>query len=829
MKKLDLNGIWELREWPSGTSIEAVVPGSVMNDLLRNGLMEDPFYRDNEDVATKISEKDYQYQRKFTVDEELLRSDRVVLIAEGIDTLSEVQVNGQFVARTDNMHHSHEWDVKPFLRAGENEITVTLFSPIRYIQEKQAARPLQGMGDGAIAGYPHIRKAHYMFGWDWGPQLPDLGIWRDIYIAAWNAARIEDVYLTQDHRDNSVLVTANVKVEMFRSVPSAWKLRVRVTDPDGAIRSEEVDVNFAADVLERSIAIEIDQPQLWWPNGMGEQPLYQVEVSLLDEAGSVQDEQSCTIGLRTITVRNEDDQWGKSFEFVVNGVPIFAKGANYIPEDNIIARVTRDRTEKLIQDCVAANFNMIRVWGGGYYPSNDFYELCDQYGLIVWQDFMFACSAYELTEEFKASIVKEVEDNVKRLRHHASLGLWCGNNEVESAWTDWGWPDDPQLKQDYIEIFERIIPDLLQRLDPNTFYWPSSPSTSGSFEDPNNFDSGDVHYWSVWHGGKPFTDYRNYYFRFCSEFGFQSFPSIKTIQSFTLPEDRNIFSYVMEKHQKNGTANGRILSYLSENYLYPTDLSTLVYASQLMQAEAMKYGVEHWRRNRGRCMGSLYWQLNDCWPVASWSSIDSYGRWKALHYYAKRFYAPILLSIHEEGASAEIHVTNDTMEPFEAAVHWKLRKNNSEVLKEGTVSGRVEKLSSSKLAVLNFEEELTPEMRRETYLECSLLADSTGKASSYATVLFVKPKHFKFVNPKLSFTAKEEADRFIISVQANGGFAKNIELDFEDWDAVFSDNYFDLSAGEERDIILWKKDLSADCSVEELAERLKLRSVYDIG
>ena len=371
-------------------------------------------------------------------------------------------------------------------------------------------------------------------------------------------------------------------------------------------------------------------------------------------------------------------------------------GANYIPEDNLLARTSFEKTEKLLKDSVEANFNMVRIWGGGHYPEDYFFDLCDRLGLIVWQDFMFACSAYQLTDEFLDTVKKEAVDNIKRLRHHASLGIWCGNNEVEEGWVYWGWPQDPKRKTDYIKLFEFILPDIVKEHDPETFYWSSSPSSGGGFDEPRDPNRGDMHYWEVWHGLKPFTEYRKYFFRFCSEFGFQSFPALKTVESFTLPEDRNIFSHVMESHQKNSGANGKILYYLSENFLYPKDFDSLLYASQLLQAEAIKYGVEHWRRNRGRCMGSLYWQLNDCWPVASWSSIDSFGRWKALHYFAKKFYSPILLSIEEEGKTASIHVTNETMQDVQGLIEWKLRTNTSEVLKEGLAEINVEKLSARK-------------------------------------------------------------------------------------------------------------------------------------
>ena len=401
------------------------------------------------------------------------------------------------------------------------------------------------------------------------------------------------------------------------------------------------------------------------------------------------------IGLRTMTIHREKDQWGESFAHQVNGINVFAMGADYIPEDNLITRVDRTRTERLLRDCVAANFNTIRVWGGGYYPSDDFYDLCDELGLIVWQDFMFACAVYELSEEFEKNICFELIDNIKRLRHHASLGLWCGNNEMEMFVDRGTWVSSFKQKSDYVKMYQYLFPKILKEYDPNTFYWPASPSSGGDFDEPNSPNRGDVHYWDVWHGDKPFSEYRKFFFRYASEFGFQSFPNLKTVKSFTIPEDRNIFSYVMEKHQRNNAANGKIMNYMAQTFLYPTDFSTILYASQLLQAEAIKYGVEHWRRNRGRCMGAIYWQLNDCWPVASWASIDYFGRWKALHYYAKRFFAPVAISCCEEGIMTQntnvnaepypveksIHlcVENETMQPFYGEVRWSLRLPDSTV------------------------------------------------------------------------------------------------------------------------------------------------------
>ncbi|WP_117168643.1 beta-mannosidase [Paraliobacillus sediminis] len=817
MNEISLNGFWKMKDVNGTEWIEASVPGSVMNDLLNNGLIDDPFYRDNEDQAYEIALKDYYFTRTFDLNDQFLNRQNLLLKCVGLDTIAEVKLNGHVIANTDNMHRLYEIDIKPYAIKGRNEILIRFYSPIKYITEKQNKRPLVGVNH-AVEGYPHIRKAHSMYGWDWGPKIPDLGIWRDISVLSWDSGRIDNVHITQVHTDDQVEVNVRVEVSQLADVDS--HLHVKLTSPSGEINTKKVTSVEG----NQFISFTVSNPKLWWPNGYGDQALYQVDVESL-VGGEVSDEKVYKIGLRTIEVKNEPDEWGKSFEFVVNGHALFMMGANYIPEDNILARTSKERTEVLIHDCVEANFNMIRVWGGGYYPDDYFYDLCDAYGLIVWQDFMFACSIYELTENFEATVYQEAIDNVKRIRHHASLGIWCGNNEVEEAWENWGWPKERKLREDYIKLFENYLPEIVKEHDPKTFYWSSSPSSEGGFVDPRNPDVGDVHYWDVWHGQKPFTDYRNFYFRFCSEFGFQSFPALKTIESYTEPKDRNIFSRIMEKHQKNEDANGKILYYLSENFLYPKDFDSLVYTSQLLQAEAIKYGVEHWRRNRGRCMGSLYWQLNDCWPVASWSSIDYYGRWKALHYFTKKFYAPILLSVEEEGKCAAIHVTNDTFKQVNGEVKWKLCSNNSEVIVEGSLSTIVDPLSAKKCKELDFTDILTEERMRDTYLECTMYLNDSIYSST--TVLFTKPKHFEFLDPKLSIDVKDQGDSFEVAVKANN-FTKYIELS-ADVEAKFSDNYFDLSSGDVRQITVLKDSLDKNLSADQFRENITVRSIYHIA
>ena len=807
MKTLTLNGAWVL-DIPGSRflRVSATVPGSVYHDLLTAGQIEDPFYRDNENEALKIMDNDFIYSRDFTVPADLLESDAVLLRCDGLDTLATVTVNGTVVGTAKNMHRIYEFDVKSVLKAGENHISVKFDSPTRFIKKSYAESRADGSSD-AMVGFPNLRKAHCMFGWDWGPRLPDAGIWRSIQLIGITTARIRDVLVLQEHSGGKVTLRVNTHVtELTGSAP----VTVTVTAPDGTVHTAQG---------ERA-EIVIDDPQLWWPNGLGAQPLYTVEVTL----GDGLDSWKRRIGLRAMTVTRKKDQWGECFCHCVNGVDVFAMGADYIPEDNLLPRVNPDRTRRLLEDAKLANMNCIRVWGGGYYPDDYFYDICDELGLLVWQDFMFACAVYNLTDDFEENIRAEFLDNVRRLRHHPSLALLCGNNEMEEFVDVGEWVDCPRQKADYIKMYEYIIPKILKAEAPQTFYWPASPSSGGSFDKPQDPTRGDVHYWDVWHGLKPFTDYRNYLFRYVSEFGFQSFPCMETIQAFTLPEDRNVFSYVMEKHQRNASANGKIVSYLSQMYLYPRDLELLVYASQLLQAQAMQYGVEHWRRNRDdkHCMGAVVWQLNDCWPVASWASIDYFGRWKALHYYEKRFFAPVLISCHEEGIlsqntnvnaepfalkkSARLNVSNETLRPFTGKAHWALRRPDASIIESGSFDVSVAPLSTQWLPEQDFSDQDT----YGCYYSYSL-EDEAGKPVGEGTVLFCAPKHFHFADPQLE--VRQEGDEIVVTAKA---YARSVEI-LAGPDTLLEDNYFDLNAGTKRVRVLRGE-----------VKDPRARSVYDI-
>lgn len=809
MKTLTLNGSWILNV--PGTSfldVPANVPGSVYHDLLTAGLISDPFYRDNEMEALKLMDNTFVYSRNFTVSSTLLDADAVLLRAEGLDTIATITLNGQVIGLANNMHRIWEFDIKDTLLPGENTISISFASPTKYIKDAYAKSVADGSSD-AMVGFPHIRKAHCMFGWDWGPRLPDAGIWRDISIIGIEKARIQDVLVQQYHEEAKVRLQIRTRLNSYCG--DEFTVSAFVSAPDGTILAAHGE----------NCEILIENPELWWPAGLGDQPLYQVSVTLA--AGNLQlDTWSRRIGLRTMTVSRRKDEWGESFSHCVNGVDVFAMGADYIPEDNLLPRVNPERTRRLLEDARAANMNCVRIWGGGYYPDDFFYDICDELGLLVWQDFMFACAVYNLTEEFEENITAEFVDNVRRLRHHASLALWCGNNEMEDFVDKGEWVSCHRQKADYIKMYEYVIPKVLKAEDPQAFYWPASPSSGGSFDNPQDPNRGDVHYWMVWHGLLPFTDYRNHLFRYVSEFGFQSFPCMETIESFTAPEDRNVFSYVMEKHQRNASANGRIVSYISQMYLYPGDLDKLVYASQLLQAQAMQYGVEHWRRNRGRCMGAVVWQLNDCWPVASWASIDYFGRWKALHYYEKRFFAPVLISCHEEGIlsqntnvnaepfalkkSAHLNVSNETRKDFQGTARWALRRPDASVIEEGSFDVAVPALSAVWLPEQDFSNQDT----YGCYYSYELL-DTDGNIVGEGSVMFCPPKHFRFEDPKLN--AFVSGDEIIVTAEK---YARSVEIQCGA-DVLLEDNYFDMNAGTRAVKIL-----------RGSVDSVSVRSVFDI-
>lgn len=847
MHKQTLNGAWQMLEVGADRTYETQVPGTVLSCLLEHEAIEDPYYRDNEYAVRDIFWKDYSFKRTFIPDAGLLAKEHVDLVCHSLDTLAEIYLNGKLLGKTDNMHRIWKFAVKQELKEGENEIEVIFRSALEYAKNYRTPENKEVVYESPCTtkGNEFIRKAHSMFGWDWGAQLIDAGIQREVELVAYTGAVLEDVKIKQTHQEGSVLVGVHVDAA---AACGTQKVCVTLQHPDGTSQSREAEVVWPVDcakqemtrltggqlVPRKSADVEfvVDNPQLWWPNGFGAHPLYDINVTLVSEIsadGPAEEEtKEYRIGLRTLTVSQEKDAWGSEFAFCINGIKIFTMGANYIPEDCVYPRVTKEKLEALVDASVRANYNCLRVWGGGYYPSDYFYELCDQNGLIVWQDMMFACNVYEVSEAFEANIAAEAKDNVRRLRHHACLGLWCGNNELETAWVNWTdfEGNSEYLRADYIRQFEYILPKAVKEEADSTFYWPSSPSSGGCFDDPNAEERGDVHYWEVWHGQKPFTDYRNYYFRFCSEFGFQSFPCKKTVWSFTEEEDRNIFSTVMESHQKNSSANGKILYYLSENFRNPKNFENLLYVSQILQAVAIKYGVEHWRRNRGRCMGALYWQLNDEWPVASWSSIDYYGRWKALHYYARNFFEPVAGSVVRNGYTIEAWLENESLADAGCEVEIALKKTDLTVIKSITVKGICPSLSAAKIAEVDLSAQMQ-ELNQEEVFAAITYRFADGRVQREIET-FVPYKHLRMQQPNLTTIVNEEEEAYRITVTSDV-LAAFVELELEEADGIFSDNYFMLTDTQPVTITLQKKDIFRGTvqDAEELKQQLHIKSLRD--
>ncbi len=812
----DLAGAWQFRQTGTTGWLPASVPGGVHTDLLALGFIPDPFIGDNEARVQWVAEADWEYQLNFGVEAGLLKQIHIELVCDGLDTLAELSLNGEVLGKTENMFRQYRFDLKPLLKEVGNTLLVKFASPVRYCAERQAEEPMVGVSQ-ALPGGPHLRKAPCQFGWDWGPQLPPIGIWKSIRLEAWSEAKLEDVHLRQTHTEGRVLISA----QLVTSQPADGCLaRLEVISPDGVqvYRSETlVEANTA------HLEVELENPQLWWPNGYGKQPLYSVKVRLEKDA-VILDQRDYRLGLRTIDLIQEPDQWGQSFKFAVNGVTIFAKGSNWIPADSFPTRVTRQQLEKILGDAVLVHQNMLRVWGGGFYESEDFYDLCDQYGILVWQDFIFSCSMYPLgVASFLENIKEEVLQNLRRLRHRTSLALWCGNNEMEEGWVDWQWDKSKfgYLEEVYDRFFHHQLKEWCLSEDPDRSYWPSSPSSGTPFQNPNGQERGDAHYWQVWHGRQPFSAYRQQFPRFMSEFGFQSLPPMPTVHSYADQADLNMTSYIMERHQKNQRGNELIVSQMLDQYRLPKDFEALDYLSMVLQANGIRYGVEHWRRNSHRVAGTLYWQLNDCWPVASWSSVDYFGRWKGLQYAARHFYAPVLLSVEDEGLRQKVLITNDNLEQFSGLVRVRVESLTGEVFFSTEYPVEVAAQSVIPVCDLDCSAYVGADLLRETFFLAELWQGD--QFVDRKTAFFAPVKHLSLPDPRLSATVETIGDEVRVNLTAES-LALQVELSFAGLDCVFSDNYFDLPANTPVSITTC---LNQEIDAEALQELLRVQTIYD--
>jgi beta-mannosidase len=821
MDRMDLGGLWQLRQTDKDRTFPATVPGSVHYDLLKAGAIDDPFYRDNEVGVQWISESDWTYSRLFTVSQELLARQRILLVCLGLDTLATIRINSQLVGQTDNMFRTWEFDVKKFLHAGENTIEVTLASPNEYVRERQAKKPLCGWSpEREIKGRGWIRKSQCNFGWDWGIILATSGIWRPISLVAFDTARLTDLHVEQTHSAGEVRLDITATAEKLSQ--SSLHANIKVVHDDKIVA--ETKAKFDGETAKASLTIK--NPKLWWPNNLGDQPLYEVQVTLADEKNQTLDSTHRRVGLRTLKLECKPDQWGETFQFVVNGVPFFAKGANWIPADAIIGRLTPNDYRRLLTDAASVNMNMVRLWGGGYYEDDVFYDLCDELGLCVWHDFMFACSTYPTYDEaFMQNCKVEFEQNIRRIRHHPCIALWCGNNEIEQGLVGPEWDETHMSWSDYSKLFDKMLPEVVHQLDPAGNYWPGSPhSPKGDRTDFNNPTCGDAHLWDVWHGRKPFEWYRTCTHRFNSEFGFQSFPEPRTVHSYTALEDRNISSYVMEFHQRSLIGNSAIAQYMLDWYLLPGNFDDLAWLSQILQGMAIKYAVEHWRRSMPRGMGTIYWQINDCWPVASWASIDFYGRWKALHYMAKKFFAPQLVSVLEDmkTGDVEIHLTNDRLEKLSGEVVWTLINIDGQVLDHGHFDAAMDANKTGCVKKMNFGKLIDSVGPRNMLMHVELKNGENVISDNLS--LFCRPKYIELRKPNFTFALKSISPTKYAMTITTDKPALWVWVETTGPDFKFSDNFFHMTGLHPVTIEVTSEK---PVTVDELKKVLKVRSLRD--
>jgi beta-mannosidase len=824
MLKQSLTGPWQFRQASTETWLPATVPGAVHTDLMAAGCIPDPFAGENELQVKWVADQDWEYWREFDADAGLLAEERIYLVCDGLDSLAEVTLNGQSLGQTNNMFRHYRWEIKKLLQTGKNTLSILFSSPVAYIKARQAARPLPTLMNGGMA---YLRKVQSHFGWDWGPSLPTCGIWGEIYLEGCSIARLEDVHVRQKHFNGMVCLTIAAAFEQWAA--GDLNLGITVISPNGPVSQAVQALKHSQDKFD----VMIQNPQLWWPNGLGPQPLYQVEVSLLsgahpEVAGEMQllDRRSYQIGLRTLELRHDPDQWGQTFTFVINGLPIFAKGANWVPADSFMNRFSDAQLEHLIDSAAAANMNMLRVWGGGYYETERFYDLCDRYGILVWQDFLFACAPYPLDDAvFLENVRNEVVENVRRLRHRACLALWCGNNEVEIMWRLWKRRKNASLTAAYEQFFHHLLQAWVHSEDPDHACWPSSPSSGDFLQNPNGDGRGDTHLWQVWHGLQPFTFFRTKYTRFCSEFGLEALPDMQTIAGFAQPEEYDLKSSVFLHHQRSAGGNDKMLFYLTNRFRLPAAFADLVYLTQIDQAEAIRTGVEHWRRNRPRCSGALYWQLNDCWPVTSWASIDYAGRWKALHYAARRFFAPVALSLEDAGSYIGLYLANDTPQGWQGEVRWSLETLHGEKIESGQEAVNAAPLLASPLRKFDFTAQLNQHGARNLVFVAELWQASQRLACQVA--LFTPEKNMQLPDPGLTYKVRDVSKDLIIDITATRALARFVRLSFsgDTKGTIFSDNFFDLPAGRTQRITC---SLPAGWTLEQARQNLTVHSLADV-
>lgn len=826
LERVDLGGHWQVVREGTTDVIPATVPGCIHTDLLAAKKIPDPFFRENERAVQWVGEANWVYRRSFDVPADLLKREHVLLRCEGLDTLATIGVNGHEAAKTDNMFRTYEFDVKKLLKAGANEIEVRFTSVLPLIRAKEKERKLPTWN---YPGSSYVRKEPCNFGWDWGPTLITCGIWRPISLIAFDWPRITDVAITQDHsQKGQVKLTIDVDVSSpFSSGMSLYRI-----EPEVFLGWHRVAAK-ATGIYKKNRAtfdLTIKDPALWWPAGMGQQPLYWIKVSLEAEGigsgfftpqATILDSVTKRIGLRTLRAVEQTKDAPMHFE--VNSVPFFAKGANWIPADSFANRVTKDVLRRYVDDAVACNMNCLRLWGGGYYEDDALYDACDERGICLWVDMKFGCSTYPAFDPaFMANVRQEADDNIRRLRHHPSIGVWCGNNEIMFFRGGDKWTKDKMSAADYYKLFRDALGGEVRHLAPQSDYVTGSP------------DCGDVHFWQVWHGGRPFEAYRNIH-GFVSEFGFQSFPDPKTVAAFTEPADRNsVYSVAMKHHERSnrgyldvkedGTiGTNKIMLGVRKYFREPKDFESTLWLSQITQAYGIKLGAEGWRREMPRSMGCVYWQYNDCWPCTSWSSVDYFGRWKALQFAARRFYAPVLVSSVEDAqqGTVDVYVTSDRMEDARGKLEWTVTTVAGEKLRDGSLDLSIPARTSHKVSSLSVRPKLDTRAARDLLLWLKLDIDGRTVSENLATLVY--PRELELLDPQLKADVTERGDDYRVQLTAAHP-ALYTWLSFDGFDARCSDNFVHIRPGAPVEITVHP---AVPTTREAFVKAMHLRSLYD--
>lgn len=791
-----LNSDWVFSEKGKAENIAIDLPSCNYTAYLAAGRIPDPFYKTNEKDVFWVAERDYTFSKTFVADSGLLSQKKIFLSFARIDTLSEIYLNERLIARTENAHRAYELDVTESIREGENTLVVNILSSVDYINKRQKETPMPINGNG-LNGANYIRKPGCHFGWDWGPCLPPSGL-GNVEIKAYSVARIKDFQIKQTHENGQVSLEFLTEAESFSE--REYRTLVSVFSPDG----EALSTDFS------DVRVEIEKPELWWANGMTEakkQPLYTVVLSL-EKDGEIFDSVTKKIGLRTLELYRENGDFG----FVVNGRRVFAKGANWIPIDSFVDRRGRADYEYYIKASADCNMNMLRVWGGGYYECEDFYDLCDEYGIMVWQDFAFACMPYPFYEEaFLNNVMAEVEYNLKRLRHRASLAVLCGNNEIESMAKIWIFRR--QLINWTGKFFYGILKKKCAELAPDISYTAGSPVGSDHMKGIRKDTIGDTHLWQVWHGLRDLKYYRKRYTRFCSEFGLESLPSMDAIRSFATAEDFSLYSEVFNAHQKCINGNEKMLYYLATRYNIPKDFEDIVYFTQLIQKECVSDASDHWRRNFPYCNGSLFWQLNDCWPVSSWASIDYTGKYKALQYHAKSFFAPLGMCLDDHRSKVTVYLLNDTIYDKKVTASLVLTTFDGKELYREAVGGQIPCGSTQRLITVDCRKLADKKTLKSCVFSATLYED--GKEILQRTTLFAPEKNVVLPREKISVEKTFDGEFSTVTLKSNT-FQRSVMLDIAGVAEPFSDNYFDLLPGKEKIV-----------TIKANPEKLTVKSIAD--